>query len=76
MTSKTSYWDGRSHRIYIVEKYNQENLSNECTLYGINKIESQSQTASNLQFVKTIFVMIMFVMIMFVMTMFVLTIVV
>ena len=26
-----------------------------------NKIESQSQTASNLQFVKTMFVMIMFV---------------
>ena len=29
--------------------------------YLLNKIESQSQTASNLQFVKTMFVMIMFV---------------
>ena len=34
MTSKKSYRDGRYHRIYTVEKYNQENSSNECTLYA------------------------------------------
>ena len=31
MTSKTWYWDGRSHRTCVVEKYNQaKKLSNDC----------------------------------------------